>query len=393
MSAHRACAPVAAALAVAAFITTPGHAAQPAVQTNAPAAKATSVVVETKATGLENPWSLQFLPDGRLLVTERPGRLRIISADGKPSAPITGVPKVHAQGQGGLLDVRLANDFPTSGTIFLSYAEPRDGGKAATAVARARLVLDGGSGRLEDVTTIFRQQPAVSSSYHFGSRIVPAGDGTLFVTTGDRGSQRDEAQNPGSHIGKVLRISKDGRGAPGNPNLPGWSPEVWSIGHRNIQGADLDPATGQLWTAEHGARGGDELNTPEKGKNYGWPIITYGRDYTGLKIGVGTAKEGLQQPVYYWDPSIATSGLAIYSGAAFPQWTGNILVGGLSGTRLSRLVLEGGRVVAEEVLLANRGDRIRDIRVAPDGAVWLVVDDRDGKILRLTPGAAPAAAR
>ncbi len=358
-----------------------------AAQSNAPQARNTSIKVETFAKGLENPWSLQFLPDGRLLVSERPGRIRIVGKDGKLSLPVSGVPKVHAQGQGGLLDIRLAPDFQTSGTLFLSYAEPRDGGQSGTTVARARLVLEGATGRLDGVMVIFRQEPAVPSSFHFGSRIVPASDGSIFVTTGDRGNQRDSAQNPGNHIGKVIRIMPDGKPAADNPKLPGWKPEVWSYGHRNIQGAAIDPATGQLWTVEHGARGGDELNRPEKGKNYGWPIITYGRDYTGLKIGEGTARAGMEQPVYYWDPSIATSGLAVYSGSLFPAWKGNILVGGLSGAQLSRLVVEGGQVVAEEKLLDGRGDRIRDVRQGPDGAVWLVVDDRDGQILRLSPGA------
>lgn len=355
-----------------------------AAQTAARKAPATPVKVDVVASGLENPWALQFLADGRMLVTERPGRLRVVSKDGALSPPVVGVPKVFAQGQGGLLDVRLSPDFAKDGVVYLSYAEPRGEGKAGTAVARGRLVLDGAGGRLDDVKVIFRQEPAVASSHHFGSRIIPAPDGSLFVTTGDRGS-RNESQNPGSHIGKVIRIMPDGAPAADNPKTGGWRPEVFSIGHRNIQGAVLDPATGKLWTVEHGARGGDELNQPEKGKNYGWPVITYGRDYSGATIGEGTAKAGFEQPVYYWDPSIATSGLAIYAGALFPGWNGNMLVGGLAGAQLSRLVVEGGQVVAEEVLLDGRGDRIRDVRVGPDGAVWLVVDARDGKILRLSP--------
>ena len=373
----------AAALLVAAAVFAPSIAA--AVQTNAPKAGPTAVDVETVANGLVNPWALQFLPDGRLLVTERPGRLRIVARDGKLSEPVEGVPRVYAQGQGGLLDVRLADDFATTGTVFLSYAEPRDGGKAGTTVARCKLVIDGAKSRLDGVAVIFRQQPAVASSHHFGSRIIPAADGSLFITTGDRGSQRNEAQNPASHIGKVIRILPDGKPAPDNPKLPGWAPEVWSLGHRNIQGAAIDPASGKLWTAEHGARGGDELNSPQKGRNHGWPVITYGRDYSGAKIGEGTTKAGLEQPVYYWDPSIATSGLAVYTGDIFPNWKGNLLVGGLAGAHLSRLVIESGAVVGEEKLLAGTGDRIRDVRQGPDGAVWLVVDDSDGKILRLTP--------
>lgn len=369
--------------AVLAFAST--ATATAAVQTKAPKAPATAITVETFASGLENPWGLQFLPDGRLLVTERPGRLRVIGKDGKLGTPVTGVPKVLAQGQGGLLDVRLAADFVESGILFLSFAEPREGGKSGTAVARAKLVLEGASGRLEGVTVIFRQEPAVRSNLHFGSRIVIAADGTLFITTGDRYSERDEAQNPASGIGKVIRIQPDGSPAADNPKLPGWSPLVWSIGHRNVQGATLDPATGKLWTVEHGARGGDELNQPEKGKNYGWPVITYGRDYSGAKIGEGTAKPGLEQPVYYWDPSIATSGLALYDGNLFPGWKGNFLVGGLAGSSLARLVMGNGKVVAEEVLLADRGDRIRDVRQGPDAAVWLLVDDTKGKVLRISP--------
>lgn len=355
-----------------------------AVQTNAPKATTTAINVETVVTGLENPWALQFLPDGRMLVTERPGRLRIVAKDGKLSPPVEGVPRVYAQGQGGLLDVRLANDFATTSTIFLSFAEPRDGGKAATAVGRAKLVIDSGKARLDNVEIIFRQQPAVASSHHFGSRIIATPDGALFVTLGDRG-QRDEAQKPASHIGKVVRIMPDGKPAADNPKLPGWAPEVWSIGHRNVQGAAYDTASGKLWTVEHGARGGDELNRPEKGRNHGWPVITYGRDYSGAKIGEGTSKAGMEQPVYYWDPSIATSGLTLYSGALFPSWKGNLLVGGLSGAQLSRLVIENGSVVGEEKLLDGTGDRIRDVRQGPDGAVWLVIDQRDGKLLRITP--------
>ncbi|MCH9808414.1 MAG: PQQ-dependent sugar dehydrogenase [Alphaproteobacteria bacterium] len=355
--------------------------------TDAPRAAKTSLSVETIASGLVNPWGLQFLPDGRMLVTEKPGRIRIISTDGKKSAPVSGLPKVYARGQGGLLDVRLATDFASSGTIFFSYSEPRRGGKAGTTVARAKLVLDGssGGGRLENVTVIYRQTPAIRSSHHFGSRIVIDNEGMLFVTTGDRGSQSKKAQDPSVPIGKVLRITPDGKPAPGNPTKPGWAPEVWSIGHRNLQGAVLDPATGALWTVEHGARGGDELNQPQAGKNYGWPVISYGRHYSGGKIGVGRKKAGLEQPVYYWDPSIATSGLELYTGDLFAGWKGNLLVGGLAGARLARLILENGKVVAEEKLLTDRGDRIRDVRQGPDGAIYVLTDDRTGDLLRLTP--------
>ena len=262
-------------------------------QTNAPDAEKTKIKVERIAKGLSQPWGLQFLPDGRFLVTERSGQLRLISQNGKLSKPVKGVPKVLARGQGGLLDVRLARDFETSGTIFLSYAEPRGTRQSSTTIARAKLVLDdSGNHRLEDVAVIFRQNPAVSSGYHFGSRIVIAPDNSLFITTGDRGSRRDAAQDPNVPIGAVIRINPDGTPHPDNPNQDGWAPEIWSIGHRNIQGAVWAPEANQLWTVEHGARGGDELNHPEKGKNYGWPVITYGRDYSGAKIGIGPKKEG-----------------------------------------------------------------------------------------------------
>ncbi|MBU1209820.1 MAG: PQQ-dependent sugar dehydrogenase [Alphaproteobacteria bacterium] len=359
-----------------------------AVVTDAPAAPPSAIKVEKVASGLVNPWSLQFLPDGRMLVTERPGRLRIIAKDGSKSEPIAGLPKVYASGQGGLLDIRLAKDFATSGTLFFSFAEPREGGTAGTSVGRGKLVLEGDAGRLEDVEVIYRQKPAIRASQHFGSRIVIDNAGALFVTTGDRGSQSDKAQDPDVPIGKVLRIATDGTPAPGNPGLdgkPGWAPEVWSIGHRNIQGAVLDPETGRLWTVEHGARGGDELNSPQAARNYGWPVISYGRHYSGQEIGVGTEKAGMEQPVYYWDPSIATSGLELYSGDLFPGWKGNLLVGGLAGAHMSRLVMENGMVVAEEKLLQERGDRIRDIRQGPDGAVYVLTDDSSGEILRLSP--------
>ncbi|KUO54532.1 MAG: hypothetical protein APF80_12855 [Alphaproteobacteria bacterium BRH_c36] len=363
---------------------TPGK----AIVTDAPVARPTAIKVEKVASGLVNPWSLQFLSDGRMLVTERPGRLRIIAKDGSKSEPVSGLPKVYASGQGGLLDIRLAKDFATSGTLFFSFAEPREGGMAGTSVGRGKLVLEGDAGRLEDVEVIYRQKPAVRSSQHFGSRIVIDDGGALFVTTGDRGSQSDKAQDPGVPIGKVLRITAEGTPAAGNPGLDGksgWAPEVWSIGHRNIQGAVLDPATGQLWTVEHGARGGDELNRPQAGRNYGWPVISYGRHYSGQKIGTGTEKAGMEQPVYYWDPSIATSGLELYSGDLFPDWKGNLLVGGLAGAHVSRLVMENGEVIAEEKLLQERGDRIRDIRQGPDGAVYVLTDDSSADLLRLSP--------
>jgi glucose/arabinose dehydrogenase len=291
-----------------------------------------------------------------------------------------------AIGQGGLLDVALAPDFATSSTIFLSYAQPRSWLKNGTAVARARLVMGAGDARLDELQVIFEQEPGVRSFHHFGSRLVFARDGTLFVTTGERSSEKDEAQNPASHLGKVIHITAGGAPAPGNPNLPGWDPKVWSIGHRNMQGAALDPESGDLFTIEHGARGGDELNRTLAGKNYGWPVITWGIDYSGEKIGKGTAKEGLEQPVYYWNPSIAVSGLAVYTASLFPDWKGNIFVGALNGAHLHRLAMKDGHVVGHERLLSDLGERIRDVRQGPDGALWLLTDSADGRVLRLTPG-------
>jgi glucose/arabinose dehydrogenase len=354
--------------------------------TKAPAQKTKQAIkVETFAKGLVHPWGLAFLPDGRLLVTERPGRVRLIDKDGRLSAPLAGVPKVYASGQGGLLDVQIGPDFATSGAVYLSYADPREGTRNGTSLARGKLVADGTGGRLEDVKVIFRQEPSYASSNHFGSRIVFTRDGSLFVTLGDRYSARDEAQNPANHLGKLVRLMADGSPYTGNPKKPGWRPELWSIGHRNVQGAALHPQSGKLWTIEHGARGGDEINVPEAGKNYGWPVITYGRDYSFLKIGEGTAKPGLEQPIYYWDPSIAPSGAAFYTGDRFPEWKGNLFVGALAGQALHRLVLDGEKVVGEEKLLADLGERIRDVRNGPDGVLWLLTDSPEGRVLRVVP--------
>jgi aldose sugar dehydrogenase len=354
--------------------------------TKAPPVKTGQAIkVETFAKGLVHPWGMAFLPDGRLLVTERPGRLRIVGKDGTLSAPLQGTPKVYASGQGGLLDVQLGPDFASSGLIYLSYADPRDGSRNGTSVARAKLVTEGAGGRLDSVQVIFRQEPSYASSGHFGSRIVFTRDGSLFVTLGERFSARDEAQNPANHLGKLVRIMPDGAPYAGNPKKDGWRPEIWSIGHRNVQGAALNPATGKLWTIEHGARGGDEINIPEAGKNYGWPVISYGRNYDFTKIGVGTHKDGMEQPLYYWDPSIAPSGAAFYTGDLFPEWKGNLFVGALAGQALHRLVLDGEKVVGEEKLLADLGERIRDVRSGPDGALWLLTDNPQGRVLRVVP--------
>jgi glucose/arabinose dehydrogenase len=340
------------------------------------------LVVETVAGGLENPWGLAFLPDGRMLVTERPGRLRLVSASGGLSRPISGVPSVMARGQGGLLDVALDPNFAQNRQIYLSFSEPRAGGNG-TSVAKARLSANGTT--LEGLSVIFRQNPAINSNMHFGSRLVFDRTGALFVTVGDRYSQRDQAQNPANHLGKILRISPDGGAAPGNPGKEGWAPEIWSIGHRNVQGAALHPETGQLWTAEHGARGGDEVNTPKAGLNYGWPVITYGIDYSGAKIGEGTAKPGMEQPLFYWDPSIAPSGAIFYTGDVWPAWKNSLFVGALAGQMLVRLSTSGEAVTGEERLLTTIGERIRDVRQGPDGFLYLLSDDASGKILRVKP--------
>ena len=359
-----------------------------AEQTNAPEAPKTAIKLETVAKGLENPWALEFLPDGRMIVTEKPGRLRIVAKDGSAGAPIKGVPKVAADGQGGLLDVALANDYGQSGRIFLSYSEPREGGENGTSVASAKLVVDGETGALEDLKVIFQQRPAYAGDKHFGSRIVVLPDGNLFVTLGERSDRktRVQAQDPKGLLGKIVFITADGAPAAAMPAQEGWDPLIWSIGHRNVQGAALDPATGKLWTLEHGPQGGDELNQPEAGKNYGWPIIVYGKEYSGGAIGEGiSSKSGLEQPVYYWNPSIATSSLLLYTGDLFPDWKGNFLVGALKYMQVQRLVMKDGKVAAHEVLADDIGERVRDLKQGPDGAVYLVTDDADGRIVRMSP--------
>ena len=310
------------------------------------------LVVETVAGGLEHPWGLAFLPDGRMLVTERPGRLRLVGTDGKLSAPITGVPNVAGRGQGGLLDVVPDPGFAQNRTIYLSFAEPRSGG-TGTSVARARLNERGTA--LEGTKVIFQQMPTIASNMHFGSRLVFDQTGALFVTVGDRYGQRDQAQNPANHIGKIMRIRPEGGAPADNPKIEGWQPEIWSIGHRNVQAAALHPQSGQLWTAEHGARGGDEVNTPKAGRNYGWPVVTFGIDYSGAKIGEGTSKAGMEPPLFYWDPSIAPSGAAFYTGAVWPAWTNSLFVGALAGQMLVRLSTQGEAVTGQERLL--EGDR------------------------------------
>jgi len=355
-----------------------------AQRSSTPAPVNAPVRVETVARGLEHPWGLAFLPDGRMLVTERAGRLRLVEQDGRLSEPLGGVPEVLAQGQGGLLDVALGPGFAQDRLVYVSFSEPGDGG-AGTAVARGRL----GERGLDGTQVIWRQQPKVGGGNHWGSRLVFRRDGTLFVTLGDRFAYRERAQDLSVTIGKIVRINADGSVPRDNPFVgrAGARPEIWSYGHRNVQAAALHPQTGDVWTVEHGARGGDELNRPEAGKNYGWPVITYGVDYSGAKIGEGTAKPGMEQPVYYWDPVIAPSGATFYTGDAFPDWKGSMFIGGLASRVLVRLTLEGSRVAREERYLADLGERIRDVRQGPNGFLYLLTDNPAGRILRVIPAA------
>jgi glucose/arabinose dehydrogenase len=338
-----------------------------------------AVRVESVASGLDNPWGLAFLPDGRMLVTEKPGRLRIVSAEGRISEPLGGIPKVFSQGQGGLLDVALDPDFASNRLVYISYSEPGEGG-ASTAVARGRL----GDGALQDVQVIFRQQPKVSGPNHFGSRLAFAPDGKLFVTTGER-FKFDPAQDLSGHLGKILRINRDGSIPSDNPFV-GRSdarPEIWSYGHRNVQGAAINPQTGVLWTHEFGPRGGDELNIPESGRNYGWPLVSWGRHYSGEDIPDPPTRPDLAQSIHHWTPVISPSGMIFYTGNAFPAWQGNLLIGALTAEGVVRLTLDGQRVTGEERI--DMGKRIRDVAQGPDGAVYILTDRSDGEILRLSP--------
>ena len=341
------------------------------------------VRVDTVARGLENPWALALLPDGRILVTERPGRLRVVDRNGTLSGPVAGVPEVAARGQGGLLDVAIDPRFAENQLVYLSYSEAADDGTSGTAVARGRLA----GGRLEGLQVIFRQTPKVRSAMHFGSRLVFDREGRLFVTLGDRNNQRPLVQDLSTTVGKVVRINSDGSVPRDNPFVgrQGVRPEIWSYGHRNVQAAALHPQTGELWTVEHGARGGDELNNPLAGRNYGWPVITYGVEYSGGRIGQGlTEREGMEQPVYYWDPVIAPSGMTFYTGDAFPEWRGSAFVGSLSPGALVRLAIENGRVTREERYLGNIG-RVRDVQQGPDGFLYLVIDAGRAPLVRLAP--------
>ncbi|WP_028467636.1 PQQ-dependent sugar dehydrogenase [Nisaea denitrificans] len=334
------------------------------------------------AGGLDHPWGLAFLPDGRILVTEREGALRIVGPDGLEPVPVRGTPKVYASGQGGLLDVVLHPDFSENRLVYLSFAGRGDGG-AGTEVARGRLVDDA----LVDLDVIFRQTPKVGGGRHFGSRLVFAPDGTLFVSMGDRGSYMSEAQNLGTHIGTIARIEDDGSVPPDNPFVgrSGALPEIYSYGHRNVQGMALRPGTSTIWAQEHGPRGGDEVNILRPGRNYGWPAITYGIDYSGAIISDKTAMPGMEQPVVYWVPSIAPSGMEFYDGDKFPNWRGNLFVGALAHMHLRRLVLDGDRVTEQEVLLEGLEERIRAVKQGPDGYLYVLTDSSAGDLLRLEP--------
>jgi glucose/arabinose dehydrogenase len=342
--------------------------------------------VTVVARGLNKPWSVEPLPDGSLLVTEKPGRMRIVSAAGQVGAPIAGVPAVDGRGQGGLLDAALSPSFATDRIVFWSFTEPREGGNG-TSVARGRLSADGT--RLEDVRVILHTRPTYANNMHYGSRLAFGPDGMLYVTMGERSDRttRPQAQDPGSHLGKILRIAPDGSVPRDNPFVgqAGKLPEIWSMGHRNVQAAAFD-SRGQLWEIEHGTRGGDELNRIEKGKNYGWPIQAYGQEYNGSPIGTAqTQRPGTEQPVYYWDPVIAPSGAQFHSGTGFPAWRGSLFVGALREMRLVRLEMRGGRVTGEEHLLVDRQRRIRDVREGADGALYLVTDDDNGELWKVAP--------
>jgi len=338
--------------------------------------------VVTITDGLEHPWGMAFLPDGRIMVTERSGKLRIVENGSLHPRPVTGLPKIKAKGQGGLMDIRLHPRFKENGWIYFSYVAPGKGGMG-TEVARARLV----DHRLTDLQVIFRLERKTSTSYHFGSRLLFDRAGYLYITIGDRGD-RPRAQNLADHAGSVIRIHDDGRIPKDNPffSQSGKKPEIFSYGHRNPQGMALHPETGKVWIHEHGPQGGDELNIISKGDNYGWPVITYGVNYViGTKIGEGTHKQGMEQPDYYWVPSIAPSGMTFYTADKFPNWKGNMFVGSLKFQLLVRLELKGDQIIREERLLTGKLGRIRDVRTGPDGYIYLLTDAANGKIIRLEP--------
>lgn len=352
-------------------------------ETGAYATERGRIKVTEVITSLDHPWGLAFLPDGRMLITERPGRMRIATAAGQVSPPLRGLPEAFVEGQSGLLDVAIAPTFAADHLVYLSYGEPSfRGNKAGTAVARGRLV----GAALEDVEVIYRQEPKLSSGTHVGSRLVFDDDGYLFITQGEN-REAATAQDLGKLQGKLVRIRPDGSVPRDNPFVgqTGARPETWSYGHRNIQGAALHPRTRKLWTHEHGPLGGDEINLPEPGRNYGWPAITHGLDYTGLPVpgSVGQAAPGMEPPHHVWLKSPGVSGMAFYTGDRIPSWKGNLFIGALATNELLRLELDGSTIVHEERLLTERGERIRDVRQGPDGLLYLLVDSKLGKLLRL----------
>ena len=359
-------------------------------QAPAPTAAGPSVTAQTVATGLQHPWAVAFLPEGRFLVTERPGRLRVVEAGGKVLPPVRGLPAIAAGGQGGLLDVVTDSAFARNRTLYFCFAEPDTAsmsGTNSTALAKARLSQDGT--QLEDVQVIFSQKPKVASNLHFGCRIAEARDGTLFLALGERYNRRDDAQKLDNHLGKVVRVNKDGTVPADNPFVgkPGALPEIWSYGHRNAQGATLAP-DGTYWMNEHGPQGGDEINLPLAGRNYGWPVITYGENYGGGKMGEGTQRAGMEQPLHYWVPSIAPSGMVFLTSDRYgAAWKGNLFVGSLKFGYLNRMVLDGRQVKAEHKLLADGKERIRDVRQGPDGLLYVLTDAANGRLLRLLPAA------
>ncbi len=363
-------------------------------QTRAPELKANvEYDVKEAAAGLTSAWSFDFLPGGKFIIAERPGQFRIVGADGKLSAPIKdGLPPVAYAGQGGLLDVALDPNFASNQTIYWSYSEPRENGENNTAVAKAKLV-DGAAPKLENVQVIYHQRPSLRSPLHFGSRLVFARDGTLFVTQGERSvmAGRMQSQDLKSGLGKIVRINTDGTIPKDNPFVgrDDALPEIWSYGHRNVQGAFLHPATGELWELEHGPQGGDELNIARKGKDYGWPTITYGVEYGPANKAIGegvTQKAGMEQPLYYWDPVIAPGGLAYYNADLFPKWKGSVFASGLNSDYVARLTLDGEKVVGEERLkFSDKRERYRDINVGPDGALYILTDGPAGRLLKVTP--------
>ncbi|WP_428000635.1 PQQ-dependent sugar dehydrogenase [Acidovorax sp.] len=357
------------------------------VHAQATSAPAKAVTLASVATGLVNPWAVAFLPEGRFLVTERPGRMRVVEANGQLGPALAGLPSIAAGGQGGLLDVVADTDFAKNRRIFFCYSEPGAAGTSdnSTALARATLAPDNRS--LQDMKVIFSQKPKVASNLHFGCRIVQAGDGKLFLTLGERYHRKDDAQKLDNHHGKIVRITPDGAVPADNPfrERAGALPEIWSYGHRNAQGATLAP-DGKLWMHEHGPQGGDEINLPQPGRNYGWPVITYGENYGGGKVGEGTAKAGMEQPVHYWVPSIAPSGMAFLTSDRYgAAWRGSLFVGSLKFGTLHRLEVAGGKVQREEKLLQGNNERIRDVRQGPDGWLYLLTDSPQGRLLRLAP--------